>query len=102
MKLRTRRVHPVGAPMQMEAILAWIANVAVILIIPIRLGVMDASPLLFAACCLLCGIVLTLAEDWRYLRAFAFRPDVRGYMAARSVIIALCGIGPFMIGKAFA
>lgn len=75
----------------MESALSWMANAIVILVMPVRLGMADASLLLFAGYCLLCSVVLTLAEDWRYLGAAATRPDVRGYMAARSAITALFG-----------
>lgn len=95
-----RRTH--GSSSLTEATLSWLVNFVVVVVLPARLGFSDASLPLFLLYSLVCGIILTLAEDWRFLRSVFFRSDVRSYLFVRVAIVAALGIGPFLIAKPFA
>ncbi len=80
-----------------ELVLSWVVNLAIVLALPIRLGLAHASLPIFLLYAAVCGIILTIADDRRYLGAIFYRSDVRGYLAARIVIVTVLGIGPFLI-----
>ena len=80
----------------------WLGNILAIAVLPFKLGISNASAILFLSYCMLCGAVLTFAEDSRFIIIAADRSDVRGYLLVRVVMTLVLGSGPFLIGKAIA
>ena len=97
----TRRIESHIVQLQTESVLSWIVNVTIVLVLPVRLGLSNGSLPLFLAYAAVCGLVLTVAEDRRYVRDILYRADVRGYLAARIAIVAVLGICPFLISTTF-
>lgn len=98
----TRQIERHLVTSQTDSVLSWIVNAMMVLVLPVRLGLANGSLALFLVYAGVCGVILTIAEDHRYVRALIRRSDVQGYLAARIAIVAVLGICPFLIATAFA
>lgn len=87
---------------QVENILSWSVNAIIVIVLPVRLGLSHASPLLFLLYAAVCGTILTVAEDRHFVSGILRRRDVRGYLLARTAIVAVAGLVPFIIGRLLA
>lgn len=85
-----------------DILLPFAVNCVVMLILPARLGLAGVSVAAFLAYAAFSGALLTLAGDFRYLRTIFSRPDVRGYLLVRIVIVVIVGAVPFVIARNFA
>lgn len=83
-----------------EHLLSWAVNAIIVVVLPVRLGLSLASPLLFLGYAAVCGVILTVAEDRHFLLGIVMRRDVRAYLFARIAIVAVAGLVPFLIGRA--
>lgn len=85
-----------------EHFLSWAVNAMVVVALPIRMGLSQTSLWLFLAYAVVCGTILTVADDRHFLIGIVTRRDVRGYLFARIAIVAVIGIVPFSLGRFFA
>ncbi len=88
--------------MTLDFLLHWTANVVMVALLPVRIGVSGATLWGFLAYAVIVGIVLTLVDDVRNARRIFVRPDVRDYMKVRVAIVVILGVMPFLAGRALA
>lgn len=85
----------------LDAAMSWAANIVIVAVLPARLGLLGAPVWFFLAYAAVAGCMLAVSESLSYARDLFFRSDVRAYLVARVVIVAVGGLIPFVIGGAF-
>lgn len=85
-----------------DLLLPLAVNFVAMVILPARLGLSGVSVPAFLAYAALGGALLTLAEDFRYLRTLFSRRDVRSYLLVRIVIVVVVGAVPFIVARSLA
>lgn len=87
--------------LSLESAMTWAANIVIVAVLPARLGLLGAPLWFFLVYAAVAGCVLALSESLSHARDLFFRSDVRAYLLARVVIVAVGGLIPFAIGGAF-
>lgn len=87
--------------LSLDAAMSWAANIIIVAVLPTRLGLLGAPLWFFLAYAAVAGCVLALSESLSHARDLFFRSDVRAYLLAWVVIVAVGGLIPFAIGGAF-
>lgn len=88
--------------MKLDDLLGWSVNVFAVAVLPARIGVLGGPLWFFLVYAVIAGIMITLAEDVRYVRSTFVLSDLRDSLKVRTVIVMVYGIAPFLLGRAFA